>query len=106
MCPTFMISPSTTSWPSFVLHAWRNRSFTSACPTSTHLPPDIVVVLLADALDQDPPTILACWAVFRQVVWTHGAVLPTTQEIEAFNRHGLVRGIGALLFVTSLVART
>jgi hypothetical protein len=69
-------------------------------------PPDIVVVLLADALDQDPPTILACWAVFHQVIWTHGAVLPTTQEIEAFNRHGLARGIGALLFVTSLVART
>ncbi|KAG2356420.1 hypothetical protein BDR07DRAFT_1423334 [Suillus spraguei] len=28
------------------------------------------------------------------VIWTHDTVLPTDQEIEAFNHHGLMRGIG------------
>jgi hypothetical protein len=31
---------------------------------------------------------LTCWVAFRQVI-----------EIEVFNRHGLVRGIGVLLFI-------
>jgi hypothetical protein len=38
---------------------------------------------------------LSLQTVFHQVIWTHSAVLPTTQEIRAFNRHGLARGIGA-----------
>jgi hypothetical protein len=41
---------------------------------------------------------------FCQVIWTHGTALPTDQEIEAVNRHGLVRGIGALLFIVSLLS--
>jgi hypothetical protein len=44
--------------------------------------------------DIHPPTILARWTIFRQVIWTHSAALPTTQEIRAFNRHGLARSIG------------
>ncbi|KAG1809656.1 uncharacterized protein BJ212DRAFT_1378807 [Suillus subaureus] len=47
-------------------------------------PPEVVTHL----------TILACWVAFHQVIWTHSAVLPTDQEIEVFNYHGLVRGIG------------
>jgi hypothetical protein len=40
----------------------------------TH-PPELVV-LLAGALGQHPPTILACWVAFRQVIWTCGTVFP------------------------------
>ncbi|KAG1812248.1 uncharacterized protein BJ212DRAFT_1301747 [Suillus subaureus] len=56
-------------------------------------PPEVVISLLAGTLSQDPLTILACWVAFCQVIWTHGAVLPTDQEIEVFNCHGLVCGI-------------
>jgi hypothetical protein len=70
----------------------------------TH-PPELVV-LLAGALGQHPPTILACWVAFRQVIWTRGTVFPTDQEIEAFNHHGLVRGIGVLLLIVSLLSLT
>ncbi|OJA10919.1 hypothetical protein AZE42_08232 [Rhizopogon vesiculosus] len=82
----------------FVRLACMAKPFIHQCMTDirhppTH-PPEVVVLLLAGALGQDPPTILACWVAFCQVIWTHGTVLPTDQEIEAFNRHGLVRGIG------------
>ncbi|KAG2062217.1 hypothetical protein BDR06DRAFT_986108 [Suillus hirtellus] len=53
-------------------------------------PPEVIVSLLAGEISQDPPTILACWVAFHQVIWTHSAVLPTDQEIEVFNCHGLV----------------
>ncbi|KAG1720182.1 hypothetical protein EDB19DRAFT_1930573 [Suillus lakei] len=82
----------------FVRLACMAKPFIRQCMTDIRHPPihppEVVVSLLAGALGQDPPTILTCWVAFRQVIWTHGAVLPTDQEIEAFNRHGLVRGIG------------
>jgi hypothetical protein len=94
----------------FVRLACMAKPFIRQCMTDIRHPPihppEVVVSLLAGALGQDPPTILACWVAFRQIIWTHGAVLPTDQEIEAFNRHGLVRGIGALLFVFSLLSLT
>ncbi|KAG1817379.1 hypothetical protein EV424DRAFT_1540471 [Suillus variegatus] len=82
----------------FVRLACMTKPFIHQCMTDIRHPPihppEVVVSLLAGALSQDPPTILACWVAFHQVIWTHGAVLPTDQEIEVFNRHGLVRGIG------------
>ncbi|KAG2746555.1 hypothetical protein P692DRAFT_201877121 [Suillus brevipes Sb2] len=85
----------------FVRLACMAKPFIRQCMTDIRHPPihppEVVVSLLAGALGQDPPTILACWVAFRQIIWTHGAVLPTDQEIEAFNRHGLVRGIVATL---------
>ncbi|KAG2139346.1 hypothetical protein DEU56DRAFT_871163 [Suillus clintonianus] len=70
-----------------------HQCMTDICHPPTH-PPEVVILLLAGTLGQDRPTILACWVVLRQVIWTHGTVLPTDKEIEAFNRHGLMRGIG------------
>ncbi|KAG2743488.1 hypothetical protein P692DRAFT_201886487 [Suillus brevipes Sb2] len=82
----------------FVRLACMAKPFIRQCMTDIRHPPihppEVVVSLLAGALGQDPPTILACWVAFRQIIWTHGAVLPTDQEIEAFNRHGLVHSIG------------
>ncbi|KAG1830454.1 hypothetical protein EV424DRAFT_1535148 [Suillus variegatus] len=84
----------------FVQLACMTKPFIHQCMTDIRHPPihppEVVVSLLAGALSQDPLTILACWVAFRQVIWTHGAVLPTDQEIEVFNCHGLVRGVETL----------
>ncbi|KAG2156704.1 uncharacterized protein EDB93DRAFT_1238962 [Suillus bovinus] len=32
-----------------------------------------------------------------KVIWTHGTILPTDEEVEAFNHHGLMHGIVATL---------
>ncbi|KIK33578.1 hypothetical protein CY34DRAFT_110600 [Suillus luteus UH-Slu-Lm8-n1] len=81
----------------FIWLACMAKPFIHQCMTDIRHPPihppEVVISLLAGALSQDPPTILTCWVAFHQVIWTHGAVLPTDQEIEVFNCHGLVRSI-------------
>ncbi|KAG2361952.1 hypothetical protein BDR07DRAFT_1408165 [Suillus spraguei] len=82
----------------FIRLACMAKPFIHQCMTDIHHPPthppEVVILLLADALGQDRPTVLACWVALRQVIWTHDTVLPTDQEIEAFNCHGLMCGIG------------
>lgn len=37
-------------------------------------------------------TVNACWAVLKDVIWTHDSIIPNKDEIELYNMHALHRG--------------